>query len=94
MISVKLFMVVFDGFCSLELMYLANHAKISHVQLISIHFIQEMAQSYILRSSDLFHTFRESFAGELFYFKYQDDILKFWRWLRSLELKERTKRVS
>ena len=39
MMSVECIMVKFDGFYLLELIYLANYAKISHFQLFSIHFI-------------------------------------------------------
>ena len=53
--SVECIMVVFDDFYSMELIYLANYAKISLFQLFSIHFIQGRAQNYIFLASDLFH---------------------------------------
>ena len=39
MISVECIMVKVDGFYSLELLYLADYAKISQFELFSIHFI-------------------------------------------------------
>ena len=39
MMSVEFIMVKYDGFCSLELIYLANYSKISYFQLLFIYFI-------------------------------------------------------
>ena len=39
MMSTECIMVDLDGFQSLELLYMAKYAKISHFQLFSMHFI-------------------------------------------------------
>ena len=87
-------MVIFDGFYSLELIYLADYAKIINFQLFPVHFINEMAQNHILPSPNLFHPLENADICRETFFYYQDGILKFLRWLYFLKLDRGTERVS
>ena len=73
-------MVVFDSFYSLKLLILTNYAKISHFQPFSIHFIEGMAQNYILPTPNMFHPSEKAELCRGTFFYSQDDILKFLRW--------------
>ena len=74
--------------------YLSNYAKISHFQLLSIHFIQSKTQNHILLAPNLFHPSEKAEFCKGTFFYHQDYILKFQRWLYFLKLNGRTEHVS